>query len=117
MLVNMNLEQLGKTDLRHLFDEARAMVERSLIEDKDVGGKREINIKLGFERTETGHISISMACSTKTPTRALKSLGTLNEAGHLAIDTVSNDARQPDLLDEGAGAPEETPQHATGGEQ
>ena len=98
MLVEMSLESLGKTKLAPLFAEAIATTVESLEKDGDVSGKREVTIKLSFEKTETGHITTSLSCSTKTPLRSVKTLAALGDTGTLRIDTATNDARQPSML-------------------
>jgi hypothetical protein len=40
-----------------------------------------------------------MACTHKVPGRKVHAIATMEDTGKINIDTVSGDARQPDLLD------------------
>lgn len=102
MLKDLTLSSLGETKLDELFREALTHIENSLDADKDIKGKRSISISLAFEPNEHGYISVDMSVRYRTPEREVKTIATLEDSS-LKIDTVSGDARQPDLYDAGAG--------------
>ncbi len=98
MLKELTLASIGETRAGGQFEEAIGMVVKSLEKDGDVQGARTITMKLSFTPDDRGYISADTSVEVKTPNRKLKTLAAL-ENGELKIDTVSNDVRQPDLLD------------------
>lgn len=97
-LKEMSLQTLQETVLNGQFTEAMSQVIESIERDKDVQGDRSITIKISFKPGDRGVINADMSCQANTPGRKVKSIAIL-EHGILKIDTLSNDARQPDLYD------------------
>jgi len=97
-LEDLSLSALERTNLGKQFSEALAAIEDSFEKDADVAGERSINIKMSFNPTDGSYVSVLLACSYATPRRKVKTIGTITD-GILKIDTISNDVRQPDLLD------------------
>jgi len=102
MLKELTLSSLGETKAGEQFEEAMQTVRHSLSKDADVQGARNIIIKLSFKPDERGCILADISVNTNTPRRKIKSLAML-ENGQLKIDTVTNDAKQPSLLEGGEG--------------
>ena len=98
----ITLESLGKTELNELFQEAVREVSKSIADPKKIPGKRSISIDLTFDPKENGFMMTTMECTAKVPGRKVSGMASYKE-DTVRIDTVSNDARQPDLL-EHAGA-------------
>lgn len=92
------MQSLGETVLAGQFAEAMASVQESFEKDKDIAGARNIIIKLSFVPDDRGHIKVDMDCTCSTPNRKVKTIAVM-EGGTLKIDTLSNDARQPDIFD------------------
>lgn len=99
-LETMSLQTLQQTVLNGQFTEAMSEIINSLERDKDVTGERSVTIKISFRPGDRGIINADMSCAASTPGRKVKSIAVL-EHGVLKIDTLSNDARQPDLYDKG----------------
>lgn len=98
-LKDLTLESLAETQLQGMFSEALSTVETSLEKDSDIKGARTINIALTFTPTErAGIIHADMQVKTSTPSRKVMSIAAL-ENRVLKIDTISNDAQQPDIFD------------------
>lgn len=98
MLKTLSMESLGETVLAGQFAEAMSAIQESFEKDKDIAGARTITIKMSFIPDDRGHIKVDMDCTYNTPSRKVKTIAIL-ESGTLKIDTLSNDARQPDLYD------------------
>jgi len=97
-LQTMSLESLQQTVLNGQFTEAMSEIIESLERDKDVAGERSVSIKISFKPGDRGIINADMSCQANTPGRKVKTIAVL-EHGILKIDTVSGDARQPDMYD------------------
>ena len=98
MLENMSLSSLEKTKLNPLFLKALNEVLFSIIHEADITGARSITIDLTF-KPKDGYVITTMECSHKVPGRSVSAIATLDK-DMLKIDTVSNDARQPDMIGE-----------------
>ena len=100
MLKKFTLASLQETRLAPLFEEAVFTVEESM-KDHDLLGKRTIKMTLTFEPDDRGYVKVDMTVKTDTPSRSIRSMAAM-DGDRLQIDTVSDDVRQPDLLDEEA---------------
>jgi len=96
-LQGLTLQSLGNTKLAEQFAEAVLELHKSFETDADVSGERSITIKLGMKR-DSGAIIVDMGCTYATPSRKVKTIAVL-EHGTIKVDTISNDARQPDIFD------------------
>lgn len=99
MLKELTLASLGETRLAELFEESMGTIRESLANDSDVQGARTLTIKLSFTPNERGYVDSDMTVAASTPNRKVKSMAAFEE-GKLKIDTVSDDASQPDMFDE-----------------
>ena len=99
MLKELSMESLAETKLAAMFDEAVRIVNESFEKDTDVQGKRSIVLRIDFKPNEHGYVDAEMSVHASTPKRKVKSLASFDE-GVLKIDTISNDARQPSLMDQ-----------------
>lgn len=97
-LKNFTLESLGETKLKPLWDKAMNEVLFSLYEEGDIPGNRSISIDITF-KPKDGYVFTTLECSHKTPGRSVSAIATM-EDNTLKIDTVSADARQPDMIGE-----------------
>lgn len=97
-LEKLTLASLEKTKLKNMFDGAMDEVLHSLCHDKDVPGDRGITVKLAFKQKD-GYIITAMKCTASVPGREVSTIASLEDDQTLKIDTVSQDARQPDLYD------------------
>jgi hypothetical protein len=100
-LEKISLSSLEKTKLQPLFQTALNEVLHSLYHETDIPGDRSITVKITFKPKDQ-YIITEMGCSHAVPGRKVNAIATL-EDNTIKIDTVSGDARQPDLL-EHAGA-------------
>ena len=90
----ITLETLSRTKLGPMFLEAMAEVEESFSRDADISGiDLEPRDKYGGKTTA----AIEFYVKVKTPSRVVKNLGLIS-GGRLKVDTVSGDARQPDMI-------------------
>lgn len=96
MLEDISLGALQRTKINEEFEKGIKEIAKSIEEDGDIGKKREISLAITF-LPEGGYITTEMIIGVKTPRRMVKSIAALE--GNIKIDTVSNDARQPDLFD------------------
>lgn len=102
MLKEISLQSLAETKLKEMFQTALNEVSFSLSEHKDIPGARSISIDITFKQMN-GYIDTELACTHKVPGRKVHAIAAMETTGCMKIDTLSGDARQPDLL-EHAGA-------------
>jgi hypothetical protein len=107
-LEKFSLDALQRTKVGAEFEEALKTVQESFVKDRDVAGARAITLTIEFNTNAAGekYRTAEMKVSVKTPRRSMKSIAVLDEHGQLKIDTTSNDARQPELFDQGQGSGE-----------
>lgn len=98
MLNDLSLSSLAQTKLAGQFEEALQAITESLKKDGDVQGERSITIRLGFKPDDRGFVTADMSVTASTPKRKVKTIAAL-DGGKLKIDTISNDAQQPDIFD------------------
>lgn len=97
-LKELTLESLAETKLGPLFRKAMNEVLFSLYEEADIQGKRSLSIDIVFDPKNDGLVMATFECSHRVPGRKVSSFATLENHG-IKIDTVSGDAKQPDLLE------------------
>lgn len=98
MLKDLSLSTLAETKLQGQFLEALGIVNKSLEKEGDISGVRTISIKLAFTPNERGYINVDMSCNANVPGRRVLTIAALEDKT-LRIDTLSNDAQQPSLLE------------------
>ncbi len=104
MLENLSLSALDRTKLGELFGQSLAQVVESLEKDGDVKAARKITVALSFKKNEFGMLETEMKCHAATPPRSVMSMTEMGDET-IKIDTATNDASQPSMLDK-PGAPE-----------
>lgn len=97
-LEKLTLRSLEDTAVKQQFEEAIEVIRQSLGKDGDVDGARSLTMKMSFTPDERGYIATDISVVASTPHRKLKTLA-IYEEGVLKIDAVTNDARQPSLLE------------------
>jgi len=98
MLKDLTLAALSETKMQAMFSEALAAVETSMEKDSDLSGERTITMKMKFKPNTRGYVEVDMSCTCNTPNREIRTFASMKE-GVLQIDTFSNDATQPDMLE------------------
>jgi|SRR3990172_12454945 len=98
MFETLSLSSLEKTKLQPLFLKALNEVIWSITRETDIPGNRSISIDITF-KPKDGYVITTLECSHKVPGRSVSTIATLDN-DMMKIDTVSGDARQPDMIGE-----------------
>lgn len=105
-LEDLSLSALEKNpEFKALFDQAMGNVAASLTNDNALTGKRSIKIDIEF-KPQNGYVITTMECESKVPGKVVAQVATVNDYT-IKVDTVSKDARQPDMLESAGVVPDQ----------
>lgn len=104
-LEDLSLSALEKNpEFKALFDQALGNVAASLTNESALIGKRSIRIDIEF-KPQNGYVITTMECESKVPGKVVAQVATVNDYT-IKVDTVSKDARQPDMLESAGVVPD-----------